>query len=44
LAFVKVEKSFYGRKPKTTYFITDIGKLEFSKHLTNLEKLVKGEL
>lgn len=44
LAYVKVKKSFSGRKPKTTYFVTELGKLEFSEHLTNLEKLVKGEL
>ncbi len=44
LEYVMVEKSFAGRKPKTTYFITQKGRLEFKKHLTNLEKLVNGKL
>ncbi|MBC3542316.1 winged helix-turn-helix domain-containing protein [Rufibacter sediminis] len=40
--FVKVEKSFIGRKPNTTYAITQLGRKAFSDHLNALEKLIKG--
>lgn len=40
--FIKVEKSFVGRKPNTTYAVTPLGKKAFSDHLSALEKLIKG--
>ncbi|GAA4310453.1 transcriptional regulator [Nibribacter koreensis] len=40
--FIGVEKSFVGRKPNTTYFITKEGKKAFEDHLKALEKLIKG--
>ena len=39
--FVRVQKQFIGRKPNTTYHTTDLGKIEFKKHLVALEKLLK---
>jgi DNA-binding MarR family transcriptional regulator len=41
-AYLKVNKSFVGKKTKTTYKITNRGKLAFQKHLNSLEKLVKS--
>ncbi|RNI23552.1 winged helix-turn-helix domain-containing protein [Rufibacter latericius] len=40
--FVKVEKSFVGRKPNTTYAVTQLGRKAFNDHLNALEKLIKG--
>jgi DNA-binding PadR family transcriptional regulator len=40
--FIKVEKTFVGRKPNTTYAVTAQGRKAFNDHLTALEKLIKG--
>jgi DNA-binding MarR family transcriptional regulator len=39
-AYVKVQKSFVGRKPRTTYSITKLGDKAFRAHLAALEKLI----
>ena len=39
-AYIKVEKSFIGRKPNTRYSATKLGKLQFKKHIDALEKLI----
>ena len=41
--FIKVEKQFIGRKPNTRYIATDLGKMEFKKHINALEKLIKSK-
>lgn len=41
--YVEVRKQFVGRKPKTSYSATDLGKLEFSNHISALEKLLKAK-
>jgi len=40
--YIRVEKSFVNRKPNTKYFITALGKAEFNKHITALEKLIRN--
>ena len=40
--YIRVEKSFVGRKPNTRFLRTDAGQLAFEKHLIALEKIVKG--
>lgn len=40
--YIQVRKEFVGKKPRTTYNITSLGKLEFEKHLAALEKLLKN--
>ncbi len=40
--FIEVEKQFIGRKPHTSYIITDHGKAAFNQHLDALEQLIKG--
>jgi DNA-binding HxlR family transcriptional regulator len=42
-AFIDVKKSFIGRKPNTTYFMTKAGKIAFDAHLKALEKLIKSQ-
>lgn len=41
--FITVEKQFIGRKPNTRYYATQLGKLEFKKHIEALEKLIKNK-
>lgn len=40
LEYVLVEKTFVGKKPRTTYKISTLGKSEFKKHIKFLEKLI----
>lgn len=40
--FIRIEKQFVGRKPNTKYYATDVGKIEFKKHINALEKLLKN--
>jgi DNA-binding PadR family transcriptional regulator len=39
--YIEVKKQFVGRKPKTSYRITTLGNKEFTKHINQLEKLLK---
>lgn len=40
--YIEVSKEFVGKKPKTKYRVTQLGKIEFEHHLSALEKLLKG--
>ncbi len=40
--YVLVEKQFIGKKPNTRYKATNQGRDEFKKHISALEKLIKG--
>ncbi len=40
--YIMVEKSFVGRKPQTTYRITEKGRKAFRLHIEALEKLIRG--
>ncbi|MCB0525011.1 MAG: transcriptional regulator [Lewinellaceae bacterium] len=42
--YIRVEKIFVGRKPNTRFYITDLGRKAFEKHLVALEKIVKSIL
>ncbi len=39
--YIKVEKSFIGRKPNTKYSVTNEGRIAFKKHVDAIEKLLK---
>lgn len=39
--FIRVDKSFIGRKPNTRFSITQSGRLAFEKHLEALEKMLR---
>lgn len=41
--FIGVNKSFVGRKPNTSYFMTRKGKTAFEAHITALEKLIRTQ-
>lgn len=38
--YLEVAKAFVGKKPRTTYYITDLGRQAFKSHLEALEKLL----
>ncbi len=40
-AYIKVNKQFIGKKPNTSYSVTQEGKKAFTEHLDALEKLIK---
>ena len=39
--YINIEKRFIGKKPNTTYKLTDEGKTAFKNHIDALEKLIK---
>ncbi len=39
--YIAISKQFVGRKPQTTYQVTDLGRTAFETHLNALEALVK---
>ncbi|NPA08537.1 MAG: transcriptional regulator [Chlorobi bacterium] len=39
-AYVEVKKEFVGKKPKTSYRVTQSGREAFTEHLNALEKLL----
>ncbi len=41
--YIKVEKSFIGKKPNTRYGITPLGRQAFKKHIEALEQLIKQQ-
>jgi len=41
IEYIKIHKEFVGKKTKTTYEATLLGKAEFYKHLAALEELIK---
>ena len=43
IEYIDMKKEFVGRKPRTTYSITNQGKIAFIAHLNALEKLIKGD-
>lgn len=39
--YIAIKKEFVGKKTKTSYVVTSLGRKEFIMHLNALEKLVK---
>lgn len=40
---IEVKKQFVGRKPKTSFRVTNLGRNSFNKHLDALEKLINNK-
>ncbi|MFB9077256.1 winged helix-turn-helix domain-containing protein [Flavobacterium procerum] len=40
--YIEVKKEFVGKKPKTSYRVTEKGRQAFKEHLSYLEKLMKS--
>lgn len=38
--YIEVKKEFVGKKPKTSYQATEVGREAFKEHLAGLEKLI----
>ena len=43
LGYIRCEKRFIGRKPNTTYTITDLGRTAFAAHIQALESFLKSQ-
>ena len=41
--YIKIKKSFIGKKPNTKYSLTLLGKQAFKKHIAALEQLIKNQ-
>ena len=41
--YIEVKKEFVGKKPKTSYRVTKMGRASFVSHLYSLEKLFKSK-
>lgn len=39
--YIEVKKEFVGKKPKTSYRVTNKGRVAFEQHLKSLEKFLK---
>lgn len=39
--YIEIKKEFVGRKPKTSYRVTQLGRESFQRHLNALENLLK---
>jgi len=39
--YIKIKKSFIGKKPNTSYSVTALGRRAFNEHLDALERLIK---
>ncbi len=40
---IEMKKQFVGRKPKTSFRVTNLGRKNFNKHLDALEKLINNK-
>ena len=43
IKYVEVKKQFVGKKPQTSYKVTELGKKAFANHIDGLEKILKGQ-
>jgi len=41
--YIEIKKEFVGKKPRTSYKVTDRGRAAFKEHLNSLEKLMKSK-
>lgn len=41
--YVEVKKEFVGKKPRTSYRVTQPGRVAFNEHVNALAKLIKGK-
>jgi len=41
LQYIEIKKQFIGKKPNTSYSVTNTGRKAFTDHLDALEKLIK---
>lgn len=42
--YLIVNKQFIGRKPNTSYSVSDAGRIAFQEHLNALEELIKSQI
>ena len=44
VGYITVTKQFVGRKPNTSYSVSDTGRKAFQEHLNALEELIKSQM
>ena len=42
--YINIRKEFIGKKPNTKYSATKLGSLEFKKHISALEQIIKNQV
>jgi len=42
-SYIEIKKEFVGKKPNTSYRVTNLGRASFVSHLNSLEKLFKSK-
>ena len=40
--YVRIQKRFRGKKPQTTYQLTEAGRRAFAEHIAALEEVIRG--
>ncbi|HTO93227.1 MAG TPA: transcriptional regulator [Bacteroidota bacterium] len=40
--YIRVRKSFRGKKPRTAYAVTESGRKAFAEHVAALERIIRG--
>ena len=43
IKYLEIKKQFVGKKPQTSYKVTEIGRKAFANHIDGLEKILKGQ-
>ena len=43
IKYVEIKKQFVGKKPQTSYKVTELGRKAFANHIDGLEKILKGQ-
>ncbi len=43
VAYININKSFVDKKPNTKYSTTQLGSLEFKKHIAALERIINNQ-
>ncbi len=41
--YIDIRKQFVGKKPNTSYRVSDLGKIVFSEHFENLKLLIENQ-
>lgn len=41
--YIEVKKEFVGKKPKTSFRVTNLGRVAFTTHLNQLEKIIQSK-
>ena len=43
IKYIEIKKQFVGKKPQTSYKVTELGRKAFANHIDGIEKILKGQ-